>query len=139
MTVAHPIARAWVTTGGTGAQNYDEFADETEITEIIRANPDSALAVEMPHRAPENAGRSFAASLPDAVARLARAKEVGRYTPAGEVVVLYRITSGDGGPPAYAMFCMVDTDQISASPAEPGLVIRNEDVFLAKADRKSVV
>ena len=53
MTIAHPIARAWLSTGGTGAQNYDEFADDAEITAIIAANPTSALAVEMPHRAPE--------------------------------------------------------------------------------------
>ena len=136
MTVAHPIAQAWITTGGTGAQNYDEFADEAEITEIIRANPRSALAVEMPHCAPESVGHSFAASLPEAAARLARAKEEGCFTPAEEAVVLYRIMSGDGHRTAYGMFCMVDTEQISASPAEPGLVIRNEDVFIEKVHER---
>jgi uncharacterized protein (DUF1015 family) len=150
MTVAHPIAQAWITTGSTGARNYDEFADEAEITEIIRANPRSALAVEMPHCAPENVGHSFAASLPDAAARLARAKEEGCFTPATEAVVLYRITDeryrtapsqvperdGDGGRTAYGMFCMVDTEQISASPSEPGLVIRNEDVFIEKVHER---
>jgi hypothetical protein len=98
----HPIARAWVTTGGTGAQNYDEFADEAEITEIIAANPRSALAVEMPHRAPDSAGRGFAAALPDAVARLAAAKTAGDYRSAEQVVVAYRITGagfpGGGAP-----------------------------------------
>ena len=64
MTIVHPIARAWITTGGTGAQNYDEFADDAEITAIIAENPHSALAVEMPHRAPESLGTSFAAALP---------------------------------------------------------------------------
>jgi uncharacterized protein (DUF1015 family) len=132
MTVAHPIAHAWITTGGTGAQNYDEFADEAEITGIIRANPRSALAVEMPHRAPENVGHGFAAALPDAVARLAQAKAEGSFTPAEQAVVLYRITSPDGERPAYGLFCMVDTDQISAAAGEPGLVIRNEDVFIEK-------
>ncbi len=57
MTVVHPIARAWISTGGTGAQNYDEFADDAEITAIIAANPDSALAIEMPHRAPDSLGQ----------------------------------------------------------------------------------
>jgi uncharacterized protein (DUF1015 family) len=132
MTVAHPIARAWITTGGTGAQNYDEFADEAEITEIIRANPCSALAVEMPHCAEDNVGRTFAASLPDAVDRLARAKAEGCFTPAEQAVVLYRITPGD----AYGVFCMVDTEQISASPGEPGLVIRNEEVFIEKVHER---
>ena len=44
---------------------------------------------------------------------------------------LYRITSGDGRP-GYGLWCMVDTDQISAAADEPGLVIRNEDVFIEK-------
>ena len=131
MTIVHPIARAWITTGDTGAQNYDEFADDAEITAIIAANPRSALAVEMPHRAPESVGRSFADCLPDAAARLAEAKADGSYTPAERVVGLYRITS-PVDEPAYGMFAMVDTDQISTSAAEPGLVIRNEDVFVEK-------
>jgi uncharacterized protein (DUF1015 family) len=131
MTVAHPITRAWITTGGTGAQNYDEFADDTEITEIIAANPHSALAIEMPHRAPESVGKSFSEALPDAVARLAQQRADGSYTPADEVVVLYRITA-PGEPAAYGLWTMVDTDQISTSADEPGLVIRNEDVFPAK-------
>lgn len=131
MTVAHPISRAWITTGGTGAQNYDEFADDAEITAIIEANPHSALAIEMPHRAPESLGRSFVDSLPDAVARLARSRADGSYTPAEQVVVLYRITAADDEP-GYGLFAMVDTDQISTSADEPGLVIRNEEVFIAK-------
>jgi uncharacterized protein (DUF1015 family) len=131
MTVVHPITRAWITTGGTGAQNYDEFADDAEITAIIEANPQSALAIEMPHRAPESLGRSFSDALPGAVARLSAQKADGSYTPADEVVVLYRITA-PGEEPAYGVFAMVDTDQISTSVDEPGLVIRNEDVFIAK-------
>jgi uncharacterized protein (DUF1015 family) len=132
MTVVHPIARAWITTGGTGAQNYDEFADDAEITTIIAANPHSALAIEMPHRAPESLGRSFLDTLPAAAARLTEAKADGSYTPAEQVVVLYRITEPASDAAAYGMFVMVDTDQISTSADEPGLVIRNEDVFLAK-------
>jgi uncharacterized protein (DUF1015 family) len=131
MTVVHPISRAWITTGGTGAQNYDEFADDAEITEIIAANPRSALAVEMPHRAPGSLGKSFTEALPDAVARLAEAEADGSYTPAEQVVVLYRITA-PGEPPGYGLWCLVDTDQISTSAEEPGLVIRNEDVFIEK-------
>jgi uncharacterized protein (DUF1015 family) len=131
MTVVHPIARAWITTGGTGAQNYDEFADDAEITAIVEANPHSALGIEMPHRAPGSLGKSFLDALPDAVARLAEAKADGSYTPAEQVVVLYRI-SAPGEESAYGLFAMVDTDQISTRADEPGLVIRNEDVFIAK-------
>ncbi|WP_433610386.1 DUF1015 family protein [Dactylosporangium sp. CA-139114] len=131
MTVAYPIAHAWLSTGGTGAQNYDEFADDAEITAIIAANPASALAVEMPHRAPGSVGRPFLDCLPDAVARLRTAKEDGHYAPATDVVVLYRITAPDGAR-AYGLWCMVATDQISTSADEPGAVIRNEDVFIEK-------
>jgi len=131
-TIVHPIERAWLTTGGTGAQNYDEFADESEITRIIAANPASALAVEMPHRAPGHTSGGFAAALPAAVARLAAAKRDGAYVPAQRVVVLYRITDPDQAAASYGLFGMVDTGQISSSADQPGLVIRNEDVFEEK-------
>ncbi len=131
MTVVHPISRAWITTGGTGAQNYDEFADDAEITGIIRANPHSALAVEMPHLAPESLGQDLVGALPAAAQRLAADRAAGHYVPAEEVVVLYRITT-PGTAPSYGLWAMVDTDQISTRADEPGLVIRNEDVFLRK-------
>ncbi|MEV6525141.1 DUF1015 family protein [Longispora sp. NPDC051575] len=127
MTVAYPISRAWVSAGGTGAQNYDEFADDAEITAIISANPVSALGVEMPHRAPESLGKSFTESLPDAAARLTAAKDQGRYTAAEEIVAVYRLGKG-----SFGVFCLVDTSQISTNADEPGLVIRNEDVFIEK-------
>lgn len=130
MTVVHPISAAWITTGGTGAQNYDEFADETEITRIIQDRPDSALAIEMPQYAPGSLGKSFAEALPDAVARLEAAKRDGRYRLEHDVVLLYRITRDEGV--SYGLWCMVDTGQISTSADEPGLVIRNEDVFPEK-------
>src|ERR1051326_6390108 len=97
MTIAHPIEPAWLSTGGTGAQNYDEFADDAEITAIVAANPWSALGVEMPHRAPDSLGKSFSASLPDAVARLAAAKAAGRYESHPGVAVVYGITEPGGG------------------------------------------
>jgi uncharacterized protein (DUF1015 family) len=131
MTVAHPIAHAWLSTGGTGAPNYDEFASDAEITGIIADNPTSALAIEMPHRVPENVGRPFRDCLPDAVARFTAAQRQGRYAPAEDVAALYRITSATGAT-AHGLWCLVDTDQISTSAGEPGLVIRNEDVFIDK-------
>ena len=126
-----PDRRAWITTGGTGAQNYDEFADDAEITEIIAANPHSALAIEMPHRAPESLGKSFLDASATPPAGSPTSGRTGSYTPAEQVVVLYRITV-PASPTAYGLWCMVDTDQISTSADEPGLVIRNEDVFIAK-------
>jgi uncharacterized protein (DUF1015 family) len=137
MTVVHPIARAWISTGGTGARNYDEFADDSEITEIVAANPASALAIEMPHRAPDSLGKTFGAALPDAVERLRRQREDGSYAPAPDALVLYRIAEpGRLDEAAYGMFAMVDTDQISTSADEPGLVIRNEDVFISKVHER---
>ena len=129
MTVVHPIHDAWLTRGGTGAPNYDEFADESEITEIIAANPRSALAIEMPHKAPGSLGKSFMQSLPDAMLRLGEAKASGAYEQFRDVVALYRITAETV---SYGLWCMVDTDQISTSADEPGLIIRNEDVFPEK-------
>lgn len=131
MTIAHPIAHAWLSTGGTGAQNYDEFASDTEITSIIEANPHSALAIEMPHLAPASVGRTFAESLPDAAARFATARHAGRYAPADDIAALYRITSATGAA-SYGLWCQVDTAEISTSADQPGLVIRNEDVFIEK-------
>ncbi len=142
MTIAYPIARAWLSTGqrdglSTGAQNYDEFADEAEITAIIAANPASALAVEMPHRAPEGAGQPLPACLPASVQRLAWAKQRRLYAGYDDVAVLYRITGPagtgrDATPVGYGVWAMVDTGQISTSADQPGLVIRNEDVFPEK-------
>jgi uncharacterized protein (DUF1015 family) len=85
----------------------------------------------MPHKAPAGLGHPFVECLPEAAARLAEAKEDGSYTPAESVAVLYRISSPLDDP-AYGLFVMVDTDQISTSADEPGLVIRNEDVFIEK-------
>src|SRR5689334_2276889 len=110
--VVHPIDRAWISTGGTGARNYDEFADDAEITEIIAANPDSALAIEMPHCAPDSSGRSFVEALPDAVRRLERQRADGSYAVAESILGLYRIAEpGRLDEAGYGLFAMVDTDQ----------------------------
>ena len=139
MTAAHPIQRAWLSTGGTGAQNYDEFADESKITRIIEANPTSILAVEMPDRTPEAiaAELDFDASLPSAAERLAALQETGRFTAVDDVAVAYRISGADHE--AYGLFCMIDTQEISTSASEPGRVIRNEDVFIAKVKQRAAL
>jgi uncharacterized protein (DUF1015 family) len=137
--IVHPIASAWVSTGGTGAQNYDEFAADAEITEVVAANPDSSLAVEMPHCTPaaSAAGKAFADCLDEAAATLGRLRDSGRFRPATDVLVPYRISGGDGT--GYGLFCVVDTDQISTSADEPGLVIRNEAVFPAKVRERAAL
>jgi uncharacterized protein (DUF1015 family) len=134
-----PIERGWVSTGGTGAQNYDEFASDDEITGVIAANPSSALAVEMPHCAPpaRAAGRSFADSLDVAAATLTHLQDDGTYRRVEQVVAPYRISGPEGT--AYGVFCAVDTAEISASPDEPGLVIRNEEVFAAKVAERAAL
>ncbi|MGC1208703.1 MAG: DUF1015 family protein, partial [Ornithinimicrobium sp.] len=135
MTAAHPMARAWISTGGTGAKNYDEFADDNEITAVVSANPSSALAVEMPHKAPESVGQTFEEALPHAVQRLRQAQAEGLYRQHEDVVAAYRITDADGTP-SHGLFAMVDTQEISTSVDEPGRVIRNEDVFVAKVRQR---
>lgn len=132
MSAVHPISQAWISTGHTGAQNYDEFADDAEITQILRGAPHSALGVEMPHRAPASLGATFTEALPAAVERLAGAKAAGAYRPVQQAVGVYRITGRREGGAAHGVFVMVDTDQISTRADEPGLVIRNEDVFADK-------
>ncbi|WP_091030201.1 DUF1015 family protein [Glycomyces harbinensis] len=138
MTAAHPIDQAWLSTGNTGAKNYDEFPDETEITRIVEANPASMLGVEMPAHTPEAvaAGLTFEQALPAAAERLAALKEAGRFASFGDVAVAYRISGGEE-PVAYGVYCLVDTAEISSSAEEPGKVIRNEDVFLEKVKQRN--
>ncbi|NUT34046.1 MAG: DUF1015 family protein [Hamadaea sp.] len=133
MTVVHPIPHAWLATptGHTGAPNYDECADDAESTASVEANPASALAIEMPHLAPASLGSSFTDALPAAAQRLTALQESGALAAADDVVVVYRITD-PAGAVGYGLWSMVDTDQISTNADEPGLVIRNEDVFIAK-------
>jgi uncharacterized protein (DUF1015 family) len=138
-SVAGPITRGWVSAGGTGAQNYDEFASDDEITGVLAANPASALAVEMPHCTPaaRAAERSFADSLDTAAATLVHLQDDGRFREVEDFVAPYRIDGPDGT--AYGLFCAVDTGQISTSADEPGLVIRNEDVFAEKVRERTAL
>jgi len=137
MSALHPISVGLVSTGTTGAQNYDEFADDAEITALVTANPDSMLGVEMPHRTPEAVadGLDFAAALPAAAARLAGLLERGKLIPFADALAVYRI-----GEHFLGMFCLVDTAEIAAGPGAPGRVIRNEEVFAAKvAERTALI
>jgi len=138
VTAAHPIDQAWLSTGDTGAKNYDEFPDESEITRIVEANPASMLGVEMPAHTPEAvaAGLTFEQALPAAAERLAALKEAGRFAAFGDVAVAYRISGGEE-PVAYGVYCLVDTAEISSSAEEPGKVIRNEDVFIEKVKQRN--
>lgn len=126
--IVHPIDIAWLSTGATGAQNYDEFASDTEVEAAIARHPNSVLGLEMPHCTPAAlaAGTSFADALPRAVERLKRLEAEGHFERADDVVAVYRITSETGT--TYGALLMVDTGQISSSASEPGQVIRNEDV-----------
>ncbi|MFC4336790.1 DUF1015 family protein [Salininema proteolyticum] len=138
MTAAHFVRRAWLSTGGTGAKNYDEFPDESVITDLVAENPASVLAVEMPTWTPEarEAGLAFDEALPAAKERLEALQQAGRFRPHDDVAVAYRITE-EGQEPFLGLFAMVDTAQISSSPEEEGLVIRNEEVFRSKVEERS--
>lgn len=133
------IPAGWVSAGRTGAPNYDEFAADSEITDIIQANPSSALAIEMPHRTPEavSAGFDFTAALDAAAATLRKQKQDGTYERVDNLVAPYRISEGD--EVSYGLFAAVATDQISTSADEPGLVVRNEDVFAAKVVERTAL
>lgn len=127
-TIVHPIDVAWISTGATGAQNYDEFASPAEVAAAIARHPDSVLGVEMPHCTPAAlaAETPFADALPAAAEQLRRLRAEGRFRRADDIVAPYRITSETGT--TYGVMVMVDTNQISAAAGEPGRVIRNEDV-----------
>jgi uncharacterized protein (DUF1015 family) len=131
-----PIAKGWIsTTGETGAQNYDEFADETEITRIVEANPASMLGVEMPHRTPEMvaAGADRARSLAYGAERLGRLKEQDLLAEAHDFVVAYEINAPTGGQLGIGL--MAPTAWIWDADRNPqGRIIRNEDVFADKVE-----
>src|SRR5919202_7064226 len=129
-----PVAKGGIsTTGETGAQNYDEFADDAEITAIVEANPRSMLAVEMAHCTPEmlaeGAGRER--SLGYGAERLQRLKDEGLLTPAENFVVAYEIDAPTGRQLGIGL--MAPTAEIWDAERNPGgRIIRNEDVFPEK-------
>ena len=131
-----PIAKGWVSTAGeTGAQNYDEFADDAEITAIVEANPRSMLAVEMAHCTPEmlaeGAGRER--SLRYGAERLQRLKDDGLLAPAQDFVVAYEIDGPTGRQLGIGL--MAATAEIWDAERNPGgRIIRNEDVFPEKVE-----
>lgn len=137
---ASPIERGWVSTGGTGARNYDEFASAEEVTEAIAAARQSVLAIEMPDRTPEAvaAGRTFTESLDDAAAELSAALLAGRLAPFPNLVAAYRISDGKKRK-FRGVFCMVETKEIASGAGEPGKVIRNEDVFAEKVVERTAL
>ena len=129
-----PIANGWIsTTGETGAQNYDEFADDAEITAIVEANPRSMLAVEMAHRTPEMLaeGADRERSLRYGAERLQRLKDDGLLAEARNFVVAYEIDAPTGRQLGIGL--MAPTAEIWDAERNPsGRIIRNEDVFPEK-------
>src|SRR5919197_1284178 len=131
-----PIAKGWVSTAGeTGAQNYDEFADDSEITAIVEANPRSMLAVEMAHRTPEMVaeGADRERSLRHGAERLRRLKDHGLLAPAQDFAVAYEIDAPTGRQLGIGL--MAPTAEIWDAEQNPdGRIIRNEDVFPEKVE-----
>ena len=134
---AAPIAIAWLSSGPTGAQNYDEFAADAEIEDLLREHPTSLLSVEMPHCTPEARARGlhFDEALPAARERLESLKREGLLTRVEDAVLTYRITGPEAD--AHAAVVLMATREISNGPDEPGRVIRNEDVFLEKVQQRA--
>src|SRR5919197_1419428 len=131
-----PIRKGWVsTTGETGAQNYDEFADDAEITAIVEANPRSMLAVEMAHCTQEMLadGADRERSLRHGAERLQRLKDDGLLAPAQDFAVAYEIDAPTGRQLGIGL--MAPTAEIWDAERNPGgRIIRNEDVFPEKVE-----
>src|SRR2546423_239639 len=131
-----PIAKGWIsTTGDTGAQNYDEFADDAEITAIVEANPRSMLAVEMAHRTPKMLaeGADRARSQRYGAERLQRLQDDGLLAEARDFVVAYEIDAPTGRQLGIGL--MAPTAEIWDAERNPGgRIIRNEDVFPEKVE-----
>src|SRR5438128_3248979 len=131
-----PIAMGWISaTGETGAQNYDEFADDAEITAIVEANPRSMLGVEMAHCTPEMLaeGTDRERSLRYGAERLQRLKDDGLLAEARDFVVAYEIDAPTGRQLGIGL--MAPTAEIWDAQRNPsGRIIRNEDVFPEKVE-----
>jgi uncharacterized protein (DUF1015 family) len=102
----------------------------------------------MPHRTPDAvaAGVSFAGSLEAAACTLAGLRQSGQSGQPGQsggfravagLIAPYRITGPEGL--SHGLFCMVDTAQISSAADQPGLVIRNEEVFAEKVRERTAL
>src|SRR5919202_2067200 len=131
-----PIAKGWIsTTGETGAQNYDEFADDAEMTAIVEAHPRSMLAVEMAHCTPEMLaeGPDRERSLRYGAERLQGLKDEGLLAPAQDFLVAYEIEAPTGRQLGIGL--TAPTAEIWDAERNPsGRIIRNEDVFPEKVE-----
>ncbi|ROS44838.1 DUF1015 family protein [Amycolatopsis thermoflava] len=107
---ARAIGTGWVPDGPVTGPDVDEFADASEITAALAAEPgDSLLAVQHPHRRPGAA--SLREALPAARAMLDRLRERD-YRRVREVVAPYRIAGRDGT--AAGVLCLVDPSAVGA-------------------------
>jgi uncharacterized protein (DUF1015 family) len=134
-----PIAAGFVATDGhLGGPNYDEFVDDQAIAAALARRPDSVVALDLPHHtvAALQDGLDFAASLRLAAERLARMKDDGLYRPVANALLGYQMTEPDGHL-VRALVGLVRADEFSDSEAEPGRILRNEDVSASKvAERR---
>lgn len=135
-----PVKRGLVSRDArTLAENYDEFQHDSEVTEIIKANPLSILRVDMAHCNPES-GLDDSES-PETIARarqeLALLKP--QFKEVSDFFFIYRI-SVKGRPAAsqLGLGAHVATKTIHDPSENPtGTVIRNEAIFPHKAEGRS--
>ncbi len=143
MVKIKPIARALVPQDSVAAQalcspNYDEFQSDREISELLGRQPESVLAITMPHALPEDDGtihaEGSAGALRTAAERMA-ALEAGHLTrEVRELVFLYEIAD-----PRDRLFRQIGlggimpTRDIRTEESRSGTIVRNEGVREAKA------
>ncbi len=137
-----PIRRAWFSTDpATSAQNYDEFQSDSEVTEIIKANPKSILTVDMPHCHPTVAERplSLADALPYAKGWLDQLKREGLFSLLTDAMFIYEIEIGSRRQRSQiGLGCMFSPADIWDADSNPrGKIIRNEEIFAEKAQGRA--
>ncbi|MDO8673469.1 MAG: DUF1015 family protein [Dehalococcoidia bacterium] len=137
-----PIRRAWFSTDqATSAQNYDEFQHDSEVTEIIRANPKSILAVDMPQCHPTLSDKhlSLSEALPWASNWLTQMKQEGLFKLLADVMFIYEIEiKSRPARSQIGLGCMFSPADIWDASSNPrGKIIRNEEIFPEKAQGRA--
>ncbi len=141
-----PVPKALLSKNpATMAENYDEFQDDNEITEIIKANPVSILRVDMAHANPGSLYDDpyLPEALDFAKEQLGILRSQHLFSEIENFFFVYRIQVVAGkatnpNPDQIGLGGMANTSLIADPVTNPnGRIIRNEAIFAHKAEGRS--